>query len=223
MNTSPSSNDRIRIVVVDDHAVVRAGLRSLLSRQPDMEVVGEAESAEGLLASTAEHVPSVVVADLRMPGEGVLNAITSLRVRWPETNVVIFSAFDETSDVFDALHAGAAGYVLKQSSEADLLTAVRRAHQGRRFVDTSLAARVLEEAPAGTGPDALAPLSDRETQVLELVARGYTGPQIATELGVRIGTVETLRHRIRKKLGLKTRADLTRFAKSSRFRRPRRE
>jgi two-component system response regulator NreC len=223
MSTSPPSKERICILVVDDHAVVRAGLRSLLSRQSDMDVVGEAESAEGLLASTAEHLPNVVVADLRMPGEGVLDAIKSLRERWPETNVVIFSAFDEPGDVSDALSAGAAGYVLKQSSEVDLLTAVRRAHQGRRFVDATLAARVLEEAPAGTGTDATAPLSDRETEVLELVAKGYTGPQIAAELGVRVGTVETLRHRIRKKLGLKTRADLTRFAKSSRFRRPRRE
>lgn len=221
MTTSPSSKDQIRILVVDDHAVVRAGLRSLLNRQGDMVVVGEAESAAGLLVSAAAHVPDVVVADLRMPGEGVLEAIKTLRQRWPDMNVVIFSAFDEPADVVDALEAGAAGYVLKQSPEGDLLTAVRRARQGRRFVDASLAARVLEEGP-GNNPDAAVPLSERETEVLELVAKGYTGPQIAAELGVRIGTVETLRHRIRKKLGLKTRADLTRFAKSSRFRGPRR-
>jgi len=222
MSASSSSKDRIRVLVVDDHAVVRAGLRSLLGKQTDLEVVGEAESAPGLLLETAEHLPDVVVADLRMPGEGVLDAIKTLRERWPAIGVVIFSAFDEPADVFDALEAGAAGYVLKQSSEVDLLTAVRRAHQGRRFVDASLAARVLEEGPGDAGSPDSASLSERETEVLELVARGYTGPQIAAELGVRVGTVETLRHRIRKKLGLKTRADLTRFAKSSRFRRPRR-
>jgi DNA-binding NarL/FixJ family response regulator len=222
MSASSSSKDRIRILVVDDHAVVRAGLRSLLGKQTDMEVIGEAESAAGLLLETAEHLPDVVVADLRMPGEGVLDAIKTLRERWPAIGVVIFSAFDEPADVFDALEAGAAGYVLKQSSEVDLLTAVRRAHQGRRFVDASLAARVLEEGPGDAGSPDSSSLSERETEVLELVARGYTGPQIAAELGVRVGTVETLRHRIRKKLGLKTRADLTRFAKSSRFRRPRR-
>jgi len=222
MSASPSSKDRIRVLVVDDHAIVRAGLRSLLGKQADMEVVGEAESAAGLLLETAEHLPDVVVSDLRMPGEGVLDAIKTLRDRGPAIGVVVFSAFDEPADVFDALEAGAAGYVLKQSSEVDLLTAVRRAHQGRRFVDASLAARVLEEGPGDAGSPDSSALSERETEVLELVARGYTGPQIAAELGVRVGTVETLRHRIRKKLGLKTRADLTRFAKSSRFRRPRR-
>jgi two-component system response regulator NreC len=223
MTASSSPSKKNRIVVADDHAVMRAGVRALLRRQPDMEVVGEASNAAELLQRVEELSPDVVISDMRMPGEGVLEAIRTIATRWPSTHVVVFSAFDEPADAIDALRAGACGYVLKQGAEDDLLTAVKRARHGKRFVDAALAANVLadrlDDEPRSDGTEPAPTLSAREQEVLDLVARGYTGPQIAQELGVRIGTVETLRHRIRTKLGLKTRAEFTRFARSSRFRR----
>ncbi|HVU05293.1 MAG TPA: response regulator transcription factor [Polyangiaceae bacterium] len=214
---------RIRIVTADDHAVVRAGLRALLGRQADMEVVGDASSARELEECVRRTKPDVVVVDLRMPGGGVLDAV---HVASHEVGaaVVIFSAFDDVSDAAHAFRAGASGYVLKQSLEGDLVTAIRRVRAGKRYVDPPLAARMMEERIdlEGDGPmSRLASLTEREALVLDLVARGHTGPEIATELGVRLGTVETFRHRIRKKLGLKSRAEVTQFARASGFRRER--
>jgi two-component system response regulator NreC len=223
MSSSEPTPRHIRIVIADDHAVVRAGLRALLERQHDMRVVGEASTAPELEQRAKETSPQVVVTDLRMPGGGVLDAVQAISDTG--TRVVVFSAFDDAGDAAQAFRAGASGYVLKQSEESDVLTAVRRAHAGRRFVDPSLAARMVEERLDidGEGPVLRLPsLSEREARVLDLVAQGHTGPEIAAELGVRLGTVETFRHRIRKKLGLKSRADVTRFARSSGFRRERR-
>lgn len=213
----------IRIVTADDHAVVRAGLRTLLGRQPDMEVVGEASTAKELSECVRRTKPDVVVVDLRMPGGGVLDAVRAATEE-AGARVVVFSAFDDVSDAAHAFRAGASGYVLKQSSEGDLVTAVRKAQAGKRYVDPPLAARMMEERIDldGDSPMArLASLTEREALVLDLVARGHTGPEIATELGVRLGTVEAFRHRIRKKLGLKSRAEVTQFARASGFRRER--
>lgn len=224
MSSTEPDPKHIRIVIADDHAVVRAGLRSLLDRQPDMRVVGEASTAVELGQRVAETQPDVVVTDLRMPGGGVLDTVRGVSETNPGTRVVVFSAFDDASDAAQAFQAGASGYVLKQSAESDLVTAIRRVRTGRRFVDPPLAARMIEERlePDGDGPLLrLQTLSEREALVLDLVARGHTGPEIAVELGIRLGTVETFRHRIRKKLGMKTRADVTRFARSSGFRRER--
>lgn len=227
MSSAAEQPSRIRIVIADDHAVVRAGLRSVLSRQADMAVVGEASSAAELQRRVTELAPDVVITDLRMPGGGVLDTVRAVSgedAAAPRARVVVFSAFDDASDAVLALRAGALGYVLKQSLEGDILLAVRRARLGRRYVDAQLAARMVEEGlnADGDGPVVrLAHLSEREASVLELVARGYTGPEIAVELGVRLGTVETFRHRIRKKLGLKSRAEVTQFARSAAFRRER--
>lgn len=209
----------IRILIVDDHKIVRLGARSLFERQPDLTVVGEASNAVELLERTSELRPDVVVTDLRMPGGDVVAAIRKLVAEQPATRIVVFSAFDEPSEAALALHAGAVGYVLKQSEGADLITAVRRAHAGRRYVDEHLAARVLEDVGMNA-TDLLqrsSLLSQGEGRVLELMARGYTGPQIAVELGVRVGTVESYRHRIRCKLGLKSRAEVMDFARRTGF------
>jgi two-component system response regulator NreC len=224
MSSTEPTPKRIRIVVADDHAVVRAGLRSLLDRQRDMSVVGEAGSAGELAQRVAETRPEVVVTDLRMPGGGVLDAVHSIAGGTDGIRVVIFSAFDDPNDAAEALRAGASGYVLKQSEEDDLVTAIRRVSAGRRFIAPALAASILE-GRLDVGEDSaslrLQSLSQREATVLDLIARGHTGPEIARELGVRLGTVETFRHRIRKKLGMKSRAEVVRFARSSGFRRER--
>jgi DNA-binding NarL/FixJ family response regulator len=213
-----SSSPRFRIVIADDHAVVRAGLRSLLDRQGDMTVVGEAASADALVDEARRLQPDVVVTDLRMPKGGVLEAIRTLTGERPALRVVVFTGFDETSDAVRAFRVGAAAYVLKQGSEDTVLTAIRRVMAGRRYCDEPLAARMMQElldAPVEDPLARIALLSDRETAVLELVSRGYTGPEIARQLGVRVGTVESYRHRIRQKLGLRSRAEVTEFARAS--------
>jgi DNA-binding NarL/FixJ family response regulator len=133
--------------------------------------------------------------------------------RAPE--VVIFTAFDDATYAAQALGAGAAGYVLKQGPEVHLLTAIRRARAGRRFVEQPVATQMAEKCSDDQHLERAASLSAREAAVLELVAKGYTGRQIASELGLRLGTVETYRHRLRKKLGLRTRADVMAFARTS--------
>jgi DNA-binding NarL/FixJ family response regulator len=189
-----------------------------------MIVVAEAANAAELAARAREAEPDVILTDLRMPGGGVLDAVAALTREREHAKVIVFSAFDDVSDAVLAFRAGASGYVLKQSNEVDLVTAVRRVQAGKRFVDPPLAARMMEERVDldGSGPlSRVTTLTEREALVLDLVARGHTGPEIATELGVRLGTVETFRHRIRKKLGLKSRADVTRFARASGYRRER--
>lgn len=211
---------RIRVLIADDHDVVRLGVRALFERQADLTVVGEAVSALQLLSRSRDLCPDIVVTDLRMPPGDVVAVIQKLSADQPAPRIVVFSAFDEPAEAALALRAGAVGYVLKQSDGTALITAVRRAHAGRRYVDESLAARVLEEVGMDGGADLVqrsALLSDRESRVLELVARGYTGPQIAVELGVRVGTVESYRHRIRRKLGLKSRAEVMDFARRTGF------
>jgi two-component system response regulator NreC len=214
MSTDTRNPSTIRILIADDHLVVRAGLRSLLRRQPDMSIVGEAAQASELLSLTREARPHVVITDLRMPGGGVLDCIRSISSEHGP-RVVVFTAYDDPTDASAALRAGASGYVLKQAPEEHLLTAVRRAHAGRRFVEEPVAVRMAEDQVEPTLLDRAALLSARESAVLGLVARGYTGRQIATELGLRLGTVETYRHRLRKKLGLRSRSDVMAFARSS--------
>lgn len=215
----------IRILIADDHAVVRAGLRSFLNRQPNLVVVGEVGTSAQMLDGVRQLKPDVVITDLRMPGGGVLETIRTLSVEIPEVRVVVFTGYDDVADAVSAFRVGAAGYVLKQAPESDLLAAIGRVRSGRRYVDDPLAARMMQEIldlpPLDQGtPTEL--LSDREAAVLALMARGYTGPEIAAELGVRVGTVESYRHRIRKKLGLRSRAEVTEFARRSTFKLPER-
>jgi DNA-binding NarL/FixJ family response regulator len=211
----------IEIVVADDHAVVRAGLRALLGRHRDLSVVGEAGTADEMVREVERLSPDVVVADLRMPGGNIFEAIRTIREKSLATKVVVFTAYDEARDAARAVRAGAQGFVLKQAPGREVVEAIRRVQAGGRYVDESLASRLMEallDTPAGD-PLAEAPaLSEREARVLDLLAQGYTGPQIAIEMGVRIGTVDSYRHRIRKKLGLKSRAEITQFARSGHVR-----
>jgi DNA-binding NarL/FixJ family response regulator len=211
----------IQIVIADDHDVVRAGLRALLSRYRDLAIVGEAASTDELLLEAERLSPDVVVVDLRMPGGDIFETIKTLLDRSPKTKVVVFTAYDDARDAARAVRAGAHGYVLKQAPGGDVVEAIRRVRAGRRYVDDAIAARVMQVLLDEPDSDAFAdapPLSEREARVLDLLARGYTGPQSAVEMGVRVGTVESYRHRIRKKLGLKSRAEITQFAQAGHLR-----
>jgi len=211
---TPSSRSVIRIVIADDHEVVRVGLRTFLERQPYLKVVGEAGSAGELLEVARTVRPDVIITDLRMPGADLTETIRKVRAEQPGTQVLVFSAFDEPADASLALRAGAAGYVLKQSPPGDLVAAIRRVCAGGRHVDPRVAVRVIEDVGLTGEIPPRVRLSLREARVLDLVSRGYTGPQIAVELGVSSGTVDSYRHRIRKKLGLKSRSAVTAFARA---------
>jgi DNA-binding NarL/FixJ family response regulator len=206
--------DPIRILLVDDHALLREVLTYYLRTQTDIQVVGEAGTAEEGMRAAVATQPNVVLLDVTMPGGGGIGAVPELRRHLPGTRVVILSDHDEPSYLRAAQAAGAAGYMLKSSHLADLLDAVRAVHQGESYVDMPLREHATEPAPAPRSPDAapIARLSDREREVLLSLAQGLRYQAIAEKMGVSVKTVETYRSRLTAKLGFKNRADLMRFA-----------
>lgn len=209
-----AASHKIRILLADDHSIVRSGVRSLLSRQPDMTVVGEVETAEQMLEALDKEKPEVIVLDLKMPGGGTIDAIKRVRERARGPLIVVFTGYDDSTDAILSLRAGAAAYVLKRSPETELLEAIRRVKAGGLHIDQALGPamteRILDLANEQDPPPS-SPLSRREAQVLELTAMGYTNRQMADRLEVSIKSVETYRHRIAEKLGLRSRAEFTRY------------
>lgn len=216
---------KIRIVIADDHAILRAGLRSLLSAQEDIEIVAEAVDGEDAFEKVVETKPDVVLLDLSMPKAGGLTAIKRIREKSVDTRVLVLTMHDDPAYLRSVLKAGGSGYLVKRAADTELLAAIRAVHQGRSYIDVSLGQgvlqRILDEDPAGD-PDAppLAVLSDRERQVLELVAMGHTHKEVAKQLSVSVKTVETYRLRISEKLGLRSRAELVRYAINLRLLKP---
>jgi DNA-binding NarL/FixJ family response regulator len=204
---------RIRILLADDHAVLRAGLKALLSAQPDLEVVGEA--ADGALAVrlAQELAPDVVVMDIGMPGVGGIDATARIKRELPATKLLILSMHDDQGYLRQALKAGASGYVLKKAADTELLAAIRAAARGEVFLDPAMAGGLIEEvvAPRPARAGALL-LSHREREVLRLLARGHTNQQVADRLCIGVKSVETYKARLMDKLGLKGRAELVRYA-----------
>ena len=199
---------RIRIVIADDHPVVRRGLRMLLDDEPDFEVVAEAGDVEDARRSVHGHHPAVLVLDLNMPGGRSIAAIPSIRAEFPETHIVVLTMQQETAYARAALAAGATGYVLKQAADSELVEAVRLAAAGEGYLNPRLGARVAAEPPPGPPDD----LSERELEVLKLLALGFTTKQIAEQLYLSGRTVETHRSHVQEKLLLTSRAELVRYA-----------
>ena len=208
---------RIRVMIVDDHAILRAGLRMLINAQADMEVVSEAPDGEKALQQVKETKPDVTLLDLTMPRVGGMKALQGIAQNCRETRVLVLTMHDDPAYLRSALAAGASGYLLKRAVDAELIAAIRAVHRGGIFVDPRLASILVRDVLAKKGTKA-APtqatniLSDRELQVLSLVARGYTSAQIAKQISVGVKTVETYRSRFAEKLGLRTRSDVIRFA-----------
>jgi two-component system, NarL family, response regulator NreC len=198
----------IRIVLADDHAVVRSGLRLLLDGEEDFEVVAEAGDLEAAQRYVRGHHPDVLVLDLNMPGGSSLDAIPTIRQRSPNTQIVVLTMQQEPGFARRALGAGAIGYVLKEAADVELVEAVRRAGAGESYLNPRLGARLASEPPPGP-PDGL---SDREVEVLRLIAMGHTNGEIASKLYLSIRTVETHRSHIQQKLGLNSRAELVAYA-----------
>jgi two-component system, NarL family, response regulator NreC len=201
----------ITIVLADDHAVVRSGLRLLLEAAGGMRVVGEAGDAESALRSVLGHKPSVLVLDLNMPGAPTsLEAIPRVGVVSAGTRVVVLTMQEDPVFAREALRAGAAGYVLKEAADSELVEAVRRAAAGETYLNPRLGAAL---ATAALGPQAPPDdLTDREVEILRLVALGHTNAEIAGQLFLSVRTVESHRARIGQKLSLSARADLVRYA-----------
>jgi len=207
---------KIEILVVDDHPIVRMGLRALLEAQPDMKVVGEAVDGHTALAMALETQPSVVVMDITMGAMNGLTVTKEITSRLPQTKVLVLTIHDEEEYLRRALEAGATGYVLKQAAYTELSVAIRAVDRGEVFVYPSLTRVLLGETDpaAGAGgqqPD-VEPLSDREQQILRLVALGHTSQEIADQLLLSVKTIETYRARVMEKLHLKSRSALVRYA-----------
>lgn len=204
----------IRVLLVDDHAMVRSGLALLIHSQDDMEVVGEAEEPATAIELVAMHQPDVVVLDLSMPGGGGLRAIEKLREVSPHSRILVLTMHDDYAYMRAAMAAGTAGYVVKTAADRELISAIRNLSQGRTYISLSFTEAEPEttrDPSLGSGAMA-SELSKRERQVLEFVAYGYTSQQIADHLSLSVKTVDGYRARISEKLDLKSRADLVRFA-----------
>lgn len=202
------SAERIRIVIADDHTVVRSGLRLLLDGESDLEVVAEAGDVEGARRHVRGHHPQVLVLDLNMPGGSGLEAIPLIREESPETQIVVLTMRQEPVFAREALAGGALGYVLKDAADDELVDAVRRAAVGERYLNPSMGARIASEPPPGPPDD----LSKREVDVLRLIALGHTNAEIAAQLYLSVRTVETHRSHIQRKLTLSSRAELVGYA-----------
>ncbi|MGA2570886.1 MAG: response regulator transcription factor [Terracidiphilus sp.] len=208
---------KIRVMIVDDHAILRAGLKMLVNAQPDMEVVSEAPDGEKAVQTARETKPDVALLDLTMPRVGGMNAIEKMAHNCRETRVLVLTMHDDPAYLRSALAAGASGYLLKRAVDAELLAAIRAVHRGGIFVDPRLANVLVQDVLAKRNTKAgptrpINILSKRELQVLTLVARGYTSAEIAKQIFVGVKTIETYRSRLADKLGLRTRRDVIRFA-----------
>lgn len=206
----------VRIVIVDDHPVVRSGLRMLLDSEPDFEVVAEAADVESARRYVHGHRPDVLVLDISMPGGSGLDAIPALRSDAPSTQIVVLTMQQEPTFARQAIRAGALGYVLKDAANSELVLAVRRAAQGERYLNPQLGALLAIEPETARPGD----LSQRELEVLRLVALGHTNAEIASQLFLSIRTVESHRSHVNRKLGISTRADMVRFALEHRVIKP---
>ncbi|MFH1651874.1 MAG: response regulator transcription factor [Chloroflexota bacterium] len=207
---------KVRVLIADDHAIVREGIRMILAAHDDIEVVGEAADGRETISQVERLTPDVVLMDIAMPGLGGLEATMEIMKSQPKTKVVVLTQYDDSEYIFRFLKAGAAGYVLKKAVGGDLLAAVRAVFRGKSFIDPAIADKVIKgylEHPETTRDDTLYDrLSDREKMVFRLIAEGYTSRQIADTLSLSIKTVMTHRANIMEKLDFHNRADLIKYA-----------
>lgn len=201
--------EAISIVLADDHTVVRRALRMLLEEEPGFEVVAEADDADSAVRYLRGHKPDVLILDLNMPGRPSLEAIPDMRAVSPETQIVVLTMQKEPAFARQALQLGVLGYVLKEAADDELVQAVRSAAAGETYLQPALGAKLAAE-PESAASD----LSERETDVLRLIALGHTNAEIAEKLYISVRTVETHRAHIQQKLGVSSRAELVRSALS---------
>jgi two-component system response regulator NreC len=202
----------IRVVLVDDHAILRSGLRRVLETEPDIEVVGEAENADRAVFEALSNKPDVVVMDVVMPGKSGIEGMPAVLQAVPEAKVLVLSMQDDPHYVREAFEAGASGYVLKEAADTEVVGAVRAVAAGDRYVHPTLGARLVAAEAEERRRAEADPLSDREREVLRLLALGHTNQEIAKMLYISVRTAETHRAHIMQKLRLSSRAELVRYA-----------
>ena len=210
-----SGPDVLRVVLADDHPIVRDGLRRLINQQADMRVVGEAENGEAACQTARLLRPDVLVTDLSMPGMSGQDVATRVRRDSPDVKVLVLTVHEERTYLTQLLRAGASGYVLKRAAPAELVTAIRTVAGGGTYIDPALAGTVVEgylDAEKSASREGEDLLSDREREVLVSIARGFSNKEIAAHLGLSVKTVETYKARVAEKLGLRSRVEIVRFA-----------
>lgn len=207
---------KIRILLADDHAIVRAGIRTLLEKQPDLEVVGEAADGRETIDEARQLRPDVVVMDIAMPGIGGLEATQRIKNECPEVRILALTMHEDERYLFRAIHAGASGYVVKGAPPADFIAAIRSVAEGQAYLGPALTRKLMddylrssEEAAAKDDGDNL---TEREREVLRLIAEGRTGKQIAKQLCISVHTVERHRQNLMTKLDLHDRVGLIKYA-----------
>lgn len=209
-------NTHIRVLLADDHAVLRAGLRLLLTGQNEFDVVAEASTGSEALSLAEKLHPDLILLDLSMPGLGGMDVLPTLRKMVPSTKILILTMHDDPQYLRQALKHGASGYVLKKAADTELLSAIRAVMRGEVYVHPSMTRVLLEDMlPASQtveNEDTWGTLSEREQEVLKMVALGHTSAEIADKLSLSAKTIETYRARGMEKLGLRTRAALVKFA-----------
>lgn len=207
--------NKLRIFLADDHMVVREGLKTLINAQPDMEVVGEAENGREALNYALKLAPDVVVMDISMPEMNGIEATERLKKDCPQIKIVALTIYEDTGYLRQLLKAGASGYVLKRAVVEELVLAVRTCASGGSYIEPKLAGQVVStyiSRGSASGSKAQGELSDRETQVLRLVAWGSSNKEIGTKLNISVKTVETYKLRLMGKLNLRSRVDMVRYA-----------
>jgi len=207
--------DKLRIFLADDHAVVRAGLKTLVDAQSDMLVVGEASDGQAIAEQTRECAADVVIMDISMPHVNGAAATVMLREQCPEVKVLTLSVHEDTGYLRKLLEAGASGYVLKRSAADTLIQAIRLVAAGGIYLDPAIAGKIVGSLLGKSvvvGEPAAAELSERETDVVRLIAHGYSNKEIATQLNLSVKTVETYKGRAMEKIGLDSRVALVRYA-----------
>ena len=204
----------LRILIADDHGLMRAGLRALLNEETNFEIVGEAATTEEAVEAALKLKPDVVLMDLSMPGAGGIDATRRLKEHLPGARVLILTVHEDGRLLREAVKAGAVGYIVKRAVESELVMALGAVQRGELYVHPFMTRALLEDDPAPPAPSPHGPetLTRRETEILRLVVRGYTNRQIADDLGVSVRTVETHRANFMGKLGLMNRAEIVRWA-----------
>mgnify|MGYP005843410891 FL=1 len=207
--------ERLRVFIADDHAVLRAGLRMLIDAQPDMQVVGEAEDGEDAVRRVLALQPDVALIDVNMPKLDGLEALRQLKAAAPRVRAMVLSMYDDEGYLRRALEDGAAGYILKKAADTEVMAAIRAVARGEVYIYPSLTHLLVNRylgRPEQTQPAPSEELSEREMEVLRLLAAGYTSQQVGNQLALSAKTVDTYKARVMDKLGLQSRVDLVRYA-----------